>query len=174
MANPSDGRPSAPDQTTHLASSAAAPALTDGLTENPLPAGTDQDLTVEQTMNLGTGARLKPAPGGETIRVGAPATQPVAIETSPPKQRPVEGLAIGQRFQNKYEIVRLLGVGGMGRVYEARHCELETSVAIKIMASSLSSNAEAVERFKREAKAMARVQHPNAVRVLDSGVEQGD
>ncbi|QUW03512.1 SUMF1/EgtB/PvdO family nonheme iron enzyme [Chloracidobacterium validum] len=148
--------------------------MTDGLTENPLPAGTDQDLTVEQTMNLGTGARLKPAPGGETIRVGAPATQPVAIETSPPKQRPVEGLAIGQRFQNKYEIVRLLGVGGMGRVYEARHCELETSVAIKIMASSLSSNAEAVERFKREAKAMARVQHPNAVRVLDSGVEQGD
>jgi len=159
---------------TRLAASAGA--LTGELTDQTqvsvteTGAGAQTDLVVEHTIQLGTG----PVDQRETARAQPPSTQPVAIETSPPKQRPVEGLAIGQRFQGKYEILRLLGVGGMGRVYKARHCELDTLVAIKIMVGSLSSDREAIERFKREARAMARVQHPNAVRVLDSGVEQGD
>jgi serine/threonine protein kinase len=160
---------------TRLAASAGALTgeLTDqtqvSVTENG--AGAQTDLVVEHTIQLGTG----PVDQRETARAQPPSTQPVGMETtSPPRQRPVEGLAIGQRFQGKYEILRLLGVGGMGRVYKARHCELDTLVAIKIMVGSLSSDREAIERFKREARAMARVQHPNAVRVLDSGVEQGD
>jgi serine/threonine protein kinase len=160
---------------TRLAASAGA--LTGELTDQTqvsvteTGAGAQTDLVVEHTIQLGTG----PVDQRETARAQPPSTQPVGMETtSPPRQRPVEGLAIGQRFQGKYEILRLLGVGGMGRVYKARHCELDTLVAIKIMVGSLSSDREAIERFKREARAMARVQHPNAVRVLDSGVEQGD
>ncbi len=165
---------------TRLASSTSAPALTEGLADQTQVSATETGTraetgpVVEHTIQLGTGPVDQREAGRETARAQPPSTQPVGVETSPPKQRPVEGLAIGQRFQGKYEILRLLGVGGMGRVYQARHCELDTLVAIKIMVSSLSSDREAIERFKREAKAMARVQHPNAVRVLDSGVEQGD
>ncbi|QUV99200.1 SUMF1/EgtB/PvdO family nonheme iron enzyme [Chloracidobacterium sp. MS 40/45] len=165
---------------TRLASSTSAPALTEGLPDQTQVSATETGTraetgpVVEQTIQLGTGPVDQREVGRETARAQPPSTQPVGVETSPPKQRPVEGLAIGHRFQGKYEILRLLGVGGMGRVYQARHCELDSLVAIKIMVSSLSSDREAIERFKREARAMARVQHPNAVRVLDSGVEQGD
>ncbi|MGQ9897608.1 MAG: bifunctional serine/threonine-protein kinase/formylglycine-generating enzyme family protein [Acidobacteriota bacterium] len=163
---------------TRIASSAGVPALTEGSVDQTKVSVAETDTraqtgpVAESTIQLGTGNHQKAAQ--ETAQVQPPSTQPVGVETSPPKQRPVEGLAIGQRFQGKYEILRLLGVGGMGRVYQARHCELDTLVAIKIMVGNLSSDREAIERFKREAKAMARVQHPNAVRVLDSGVEQGD
>lgn len=159
---------------THLASSGAPAVPTNAPAEGTLLLDGATDATAAHTLQLGTGAMPPPAPTQATLRAGAPSTQPVGGETSPPRRRSAEGLAVGQRFQGKYEILRLLGVGGMGRVYQARHCELETLVAIKIMASALSNDPEAVERFKREAKAMARVQHPNAVRVLDYGVEQGD
>lgn len=166
---------------TRLASSTSAPALTEGLPDqtqvSARESGTRAETgpVAEQTIQLGTGPVDQREAGRKTAPAQPPSTQPVGMETtSPPRQRPVEGLAIGQRFQGKYEILRLLGVGGMGRVYKARHCELDTLVAIKIMVGSLSSDREAIERFKREARAMARVQHPNAVRVLDSGLEQGD
>ncbi len=179
MAKQPELTPDAIEQ-TRLASSTSAPALTEGLPDQTQVSATETGTraetgpVVEQTIQLGTGPVDQWGAGRETARAQPPSTQPVGVETSPPKQRPVEGLAIGQRFQGKYEILRLLGVGGMGRVYQARHCELDSLVAIKIMVSSLSSDREAIERFKREARAMARVQHPNAVRVLDSGVEQGD
>lgn len=179
MAKPPKPTP-VPGEQTYLASSVSASAVTEGLADQTQVSGTGTGTAAgvnpvnDQTIQLGTGPVASHHVARETAKAQPPSTQPVSAETSPPKQRPVEGLAIGQRFQGKYEILRLLGVGGMGRVYQARHCELDTLVAIKIMVGSLSSDPEAVERFKREAKAMARVQHPNAVRVLDSGVEQGD
>ncbi len=170
MANQPDRALSDIDQ-TRLASSTSAPAVADGLEGKTLLSGSGFDALADErdTKNIPN------LPVTEvTLSAGAPSTRSVGGETSPPRQRPVEGFAVGQRFQGKYEILRLLGVGGMGRVYQARHCELETMVAIKVMSAALSSDGEAVERFKREAKAMARVQHPNAVRIIDYGVEQGE
>ncbi|MEW6731109.1 MAG: bifunctional serine/threonine-protein kinase/formylglycine-generating enzyme family protein [Acidobacteriota bacterium] len=99
--------------------------------------------------------------------------QPV---TAGPEQKNIltpirDGLLIGERFLGKYEIIEMIGSGGMGRVYKARHLDLGNLVAIKMLNTNLIQNDEAIERFKREARASAKVLHPNTVRVFDYGVE---
>src|SRR5262245_1079903 len=69
----------------------------------------------------------------------------------------------------KYEIQRLLGSGGMGVVYVAHDTLLERDVALKVMAAQLADNPRVRKRFEREAKAIARMTHPNVVTVFDLG-----
>ena len=68
-----------------------------------------------------------------------------------------------------YEIVEPIGKGGMGEVYRAADHRLNRSVAIKILSAGAGVSAEARERFDREAKAIARLEHPNVCRVYDVG-----
>jgi serine/threonine protein kinase len=69
----------------------------------------------------------------------------------------------------RYEVVAHLATGGMGEVYRARDVELERDVALKILPEHLSDNAVAVERFRREARAAARLSHKNIVTLFDWG-----
>ncbi|MCC6742150.1 MAG: serine/threonine protein kinase [Planctomycetia bacterium] len=70
-------------------------------------------------------------------------------------------------------IKRKIGSGGMGAVYEALHLGLDKKVAIKILPPEFTSHATALERFQREARAAARLEHPNIVQVLNVGNEGG-
>lgn len=79
---------------------------------------------------------------------------------------------IGTKLANRFEIVRELGRGGMGVVYLARDPLLERDVAIKLVSPHLLTP-EAVERFKREAKVVARMDHPGIVAVHDIGEHEG-
>lgn len=72
-----------------------------------------------------------------------------------------------------YRLVKLLGKGGMGLVYQAEHVRLEMVVALKILGDELTSNAQAIARFDREMKAVGRLSHPNIVRATDAGEDQG-
>ena len=72
-----------------------------------------------------------------------------------------------------YEIVRKIGEGGMGVVWEGRHGALRKRVAIKTLKPEVAVNADFVARFVREGRAAARIRHPNAVDVVDVGVENG-
>ncbi|MCM3876963.1 MAG: serine/threonine protein kinase [Thermoanaerobaculia bacterium] len=74
----------------------------------------------------------------------------------------------GTRFGD-YEILEELGVGGMGRVYRARDLTLERLVALKTLAHQFSSDANFVQRFLKEARAAARLNHPNIVQIYDFG-----
>ncbi len=67
------------------------------------------------------------------------------------------------------EILELLGVGGMGRVYKARQPHLDRFVALKLLPTAFAEDPAWVERFKREARALARLNHPNIVQVYDVG-----
>jgi hypothetical protein len=69
----------------------------------------------------------------------------------------------------KYQIVRLLGRGGMGAVYQAFDPHLERDVALKVMLPQIAENPEHKRRFEREARAVARLTHPNVVTVFDLG-----
>ena len=80
--------------------------------------------------------------------------------------------AAPQLVAERYEIVRWLGGGGMGRVYEAYDRELGEKVALKVLNSGLSE--EAIERFRREVRLTRRIQHRNIARMFDIGEHAGD
>ena len=77
----------------------------------------------------------------------------------------------GTVLRGRYEVRSLLGRGGMGEVYEAEDQILGRPVAVKVLRDPLGSNAEAEERFLREARAAASLTHPNIVSVHDVGVQ---
>jgi serine/threonine protein kinase len=78
-------------------------------------------------------------------------------------------LAAGDLLDEKYRIETFIGQGGMGAVYRATHLHTTRTVAIKIIRPHLTSRAEFVERFRREAEAAGRLRHPNVVDVTDFG-----
>src|SRR5438045_1221898 len=72
-----------------------------------------------------------------------------------------------------YEIVAQLGAGGMGEVYRARDTRLDRTVAVKVLATALSSTPEVKARFEREARAISALNHPNICTLHDVGSEAG-
>ena len=72
-----------------------------------------------------------------------------------------------------YEVVGLLGAGGMGEVYRARDSRLKREVAIKILSQVISADADRLHRFEQEALATAALNHPNILAVFDIGVSEG-
>jgi tRNA A-37 threonylcarbamoyl transferase component Bud32 len=76
---------------------------------------------------------------------------------------------VGERLDERYELEELLGVGGMASVYRARDAALDRPVAIKVLDEALSNDPEYLERFRREAMAMARFSHRHIVQVIDRG-----
>ena len=72
----------------------------------------------------------------------------------------------------KYQLVKLIGRGGMGSVWEARHSNLGTPVAIKFIEAEYANSAEARSRFDKEAKAAATIQSKHAIQVFDNGITE--
>lgn len=70
-----------------------------------------------------------------------------------------------------YEVLAVIGKGGMGRVYKAAHPPENTVVAIKVLAAEAHDDEESRERFEREAEAISLIRHPNIVRVIERGQE---
>jgi serine/threonine-protein kinase len=80
---------------------------------------------------------------------------------------------VGELVGGRFELEELVGEGGMSSVYRAYDSELERRVAVKILHEHYSSDPEYVERFRREARAIARLSHPNVVTVIDRGEWRG-
>src|SRR5918912_1570868 len=76
----------------------------------------------------------------------------------------------GRVFLGRYETIRLLGEGGMGRVYLARQTDLGRQVVVKVMHDHVAAEATFRERFQRETLLMARFQHPYAVTLYDASL----
>lgn len=77
------------------------------------------------------------------------------------------------RLADRYELVDVVGRGGMGEVWAARDLRLGRRVAVKLLSPALASEAGVRERFEAEARAAARLSHPNVVQVFDSGEHDG-
>jgi serine/threonine-protein kinase len=78
---------------------------------------------------------------------------------------------VGRVFLGRYEAVRLLGEGGMGKVYLARQVDLQRQVVVKVMHEHLAEDPKFAERFQREMLLMARFQHPYAVTLYDASLK---
>ncbi len=76
---------------------------------------------------------------------------------------------VGLRLADKYELAEYLGEGAMGWVYKGTHMTLENSVAVKIMKPQVRPDENRAARFKREAKAASRLNHPHIISVIDFG-----
>jgi serine/threonine-protein kinase len=79
----------------------------------------------------------------------------------------------GELIADRYELVELAGTGGMSSVYKARDQLLERHVALKILHPQYGEDEEYVERFRREARAVAKLSHPHIVTVIDRGENDG-
>ena len=80
---------------------------------------------------------------------------------------------IGELIAGRYELHELVGSGGMSNVFRAHDRLLERSVAIKVLHEHYSADEDYVERFRREARSVAQLAHPNIVTVIDRGEEDG-
>src|ERR1017187_5582635 len=116
-------------------------------------------LCPECLIKVGLGSGV--APGADT------ATGATRRDFVPP---PVETL--GPLFP-QLEILELIGKGGMGAVYKARQRELDRIVALKILPPDVGQDAAFAERFTREARALAKLNHPGIVTIYDFGRADG-
>src|SRR6266511_3378127 len=82
-------------------------------------------------------------------------------------------VVLGEVIAERYELQEIVGTGGMSSVYRAHDRLLERSVALKVLHDRYSADEEYVERFRREARAAARLSHPNIVTVIDRGEQDG-
>jgi tRNA A-37 threonylcarbamoyl transferase component Bud32 len=99
----------------------------------------------------------------------------VALETAADAATPAGSggaVAAGQSLAG-YEILEPLGEGGMGRVFKARHGRLNRVVALKVIRTEQLVNPHAVRRFQREARAAARLAHPNIMQIYDAAEAEG-
>jgi serine/threonine protein kinase/Tol biopolymer transport system component len=80
---------------------------------------------------------------------------------------------MAEQWIGRYQLISLLGAGGMGQVWRAKDSLLDREVAIKILTEHLAQNTEALSRFKIEARAVAALSHPNILAIYDFGVERG-
>lgn len=83
-----------------------------------------------------------------------------------------EDALVGRILDGRYRILRRLGRGGMGAVYEAEHLKLESKVAIKVLQASLSTNEKYRKRFLREARAASAIESTHIVRSSDFGATE--
>jgi eukaryotic-like serine/threonine-protein kinase len=82
-------------------------------------------------------------------------------------------VVVGEVVAGRYELEELVGTGGMSSVFKARDTLLERHVALKILHPHFTEDEQYVERFRREARAVASLSHPNIVTILDRGEDEG-
>ena len=132
--------------------------------EAPTAFGTDSEATIDRDVTRATAHDLDDA---QTVAAHAVPANPVAAGP----------LAAGQAFGSRYHIIRALGVGGMGAVYQAWDAELGVTVALKVIRPEVmadpSAAAEVERRFKRELLLARQVTHKSVVRIHDLGEIQG-
>src|SRR5215203_2432241 len=160
----------------HCGSQSTATADRCGACGRPLPDGTSVHPAPALTAAHGTGGH--DAPTGFDAMATADDDDAVTgaglAGTAPRSGGP---LAIGQSFGSRYHIIRLLGLGGMGAVYQAWDAELGVAVALKVVRPEIAADPEAARdlerRFKRELLLARQVTHKNVVRIHDLGEIDG-
>ncbi|MCY2990786.1 MAG: protein kinase [Planctomycetota bacterium] len=127
----------------------------------PLPDLPDQDSELNALIAQAEAIRLAPAAEASEAASSDAHSAPPALETVLPT-------TLGQ-----YELLEMLGRGGMGMVYKARHLRLKRIVAVKVISPQRLPDPHAVARFNREMEAVGRLSHANIVQATDAGEAAG-
>ncbi len=135
-----------------------------------VPGGTGSDPSDSPTMvdhGSGFGADAPTMVGGAPWTAQPTPPRVLRPQSSPSMLQP--GSVLGQR----YEILQILGEGGMGAVYKARDRELNRMVALKVIRPELAGNQSIIDRFKQELLLSTQVTHKNVIRIYDLGEADG-
>jgi eukaryotic-like serine/threonine-protein kinase len=120
---------------------------------------------------------LNQADAGATIGADTTGLPAGGVRNAPPSKAPKGPLEIGQQFGSRYHILKQLGIGGMGAVYQAWDAELEVAVALKVIRPEVTRDPVAAQdierRFKQELLLARQVTHRNVVRIHDLGEING-
>ncbi len=119
------------------------------------------------------------ATGATQLSVAAttpPVSDVASALTAEPPLGPDDGgeRLVGRVLAGRYRIERMLGAGGMGTVYRARHVHMRKTVAVKVLHREMTHLPEVVARFEREAVAAANIEHPNVAAATDFGRLEND
>ena len=118
-----------------------------------------------------------PFPGSDLTLAGSTETTPSSSFTQAAPAAPSSStpavIEVGSVVGNRFEILQLLGEGGMGAVYKAHDRELEKDVALKLIRAELARNPEILQRFKQEIILARQVTHRNVIRIFDIGQADG-
>jgi HAMP domain-containing protein len=131
-------------------------------------------LTIDKP-GLATITRQAPGLAQSTLMVGPGSNLTQAVDAAPRAAGDSAStrLALGMRFAGRYEILAILGAGGMGMVYKARDADLSDVVALKMLRPGMVVDAEQLDRLKIELKLARKITHPNVLRTYDFGDFQG-
>lgn len=150
-------QPNRPRKDTPMAAGPGAAVSSSSGSNNPYP--TDRESRGQQTFAGASGGGL--IPGAASLPSGAlPKVYDAIFE-------------LGAGIAHRYEIVSLLGEGGMGAVYKAKDLELDRMVALKVIRPNLAKNPEIIERFRQELRLSHQVTHKNVIRIYDLGESDG-
>jgi len=165
------GRPDPPSEATVLGGIPPRP-------DEPRPSVDDGATVIGVKPLVGDGATIATA-GGATVVAGAANAQRTSIRRSPTPAGPAGALSVAAHLQigsalgNRYEILELLGEGGMGAVYKAADLEVDRVVALKVIRPEMAANPEILARFKQELLLSSKVTHRNVIRIYDLGEADG-
>ena len=134
------------------------------------PDATLVDIDPDATIAPGTSFRRTPPP----TRTPSPARNPSPSPSQAPGSYSSAAVfQMGDMLGGRYEILLLLGEGGMGAVYKAADRELDRFVALKVIRPELASNPSILARFKQELLLAHQVTHRNVIRIYDLGEAEG-
>src|SRR6185437_5693460 len=135
----------------------------------------DSFFDSERTLDASSGSAASPAP--ESSRARSTVVLSGSISSSRTGARSASVLygvfASGDELGSRYRIEQMLGQGGMGRVYKAHDAELNRIVALKVLQPELTTDANAMQRFKQELLLASRISHKNILRIHDLGEADG-
>src|SRR5579863_6412562 len=143
---------------------------------------TENAATAASCMKCSTPLPLNDQTLGGTVSGGTPSSGTTprgtanwsVVVTPPPGVPYAQGAElVGTKLAGRYEILQVLGQGGMGAVYKARDMELERFVALKLIRPDLANNPEILRRFKQELILAREVSHRNVIRIFDLGQAEG-
>jgi len=143
--------------------------------EQPVPDSSDAPTLVDSSAVSELLAASSDADSPTALDLRSPAGPPVGgvqtrgAQTHPRQFELIPGMVVGER----YEILKVLGEGGMGAVYKAKDRELDRFVALKVIRPELAANPDILQRFKQEILLSSKVTHHNVVRIYDLGDAEG-
>lgn len=165
----------APMECPHCHFQTASPAVSCAKCQTPLQGDPATLAGTPTPSEAASGSPGTPpnAPGDQTSGVATGWSEPDARSATRGLSGSLTALHPGTVLANRYEILRLLGEGGMGAVFQAHDRELDRLVALKVIRPELASRQEALRRFKQELILARQVTHKNVIRIFDLGESEG-